>query len=303
MDPVAEVKDLRKRYGKVVAVDGVWFTVGWGEIFGIIGPNGAGKTTTVECLAGLREPDEGAVRVLGLDPRRDGRRLRERVGVQLQQAALPDELKVWEALDLYASFYRNPTDWEALLGQWGLAEKRDTRFENLSGGQKQRLFIALALVNEPDVVFLDEITTGLDPQARRLTWDLILEIRARGATVVLATHSMEEAERLCDRVAIIDSGRVMVLDSPEALIWEGSTAGSVRLDGLDGFDPAALRDLPGVSRVAWEGDQLVVYGGGPLLTRVIVELDHHGVTPSGVGVGRRTLEGVFIEKTGSKIRD
>ena len=303
MEPVVEVADLRKRYGKVVAVDGISFTVGRGEIFGIVGPNGAGKSTTMECLAGLREKDGGTVSVLGLDPLRDGRKLRERIGVQLQEAALPDDVKVWEALDLYASFYRSSADWEMLLEQWGLVQKRDTRFENLSGGQKQRLFIALALVNEPELVFLDEITTGLDPQARRLTWDLVREIRARGATVLLVTHSMEEAEKLCDRVAIIDEGRVVALDSPEVLVREGDPEASVRLEGLEGFDPAALRELDGVSRAGWEEDELVVYGHGPLLARTIVALDHRGFTPSGVSVGSRSLEDVFVEKTGHKIRD
>ena len=303
MEPVVEVVDLRKRYGKVVAVDGISFTVGQGEIFGIVGPNGAGKSTTVECLAGLRGKDSGTVSVLGLDPLKDGRKLRERIGVQLQEAALPDDIKVWEALDLYASFYRNSADWEKLLEQWGLAQKRDTRFENLSGGQKQRLFIALALVNEPELVFLDEITTGLDPQARRLTWDLVREIRARGATVLLVTHSMEEAEKLCDRVAIIDEGRVVALDAPEVLVREGDPEASVRLEGLDGFDPAALRELDGVSLAKWEEDELVVRGHGPLLARIIVALDHRGYTPSGVSVGRRTLEDVFVEKTGHGVRD
>jgi ABC-2 type transport system ATP-binding protein len=303
VEPVVEVVDLRKRYGKVVAVDGISFTVGRGEIFGIVGPNGAGKSTTVECLAGLRAKDGGTVSVLGLDPLRDGRKLRERIGVQLQEAALPDDIRVWEALDLYASFYRSSADWEMLLEQWGLAQKRGTRFENLSGGQKQRLFIALALVNEPELVFLDEITSGLDPQARRLTWDLVREIRARGATVLLVTHSMEEAEKLCDRVAIIDEGRVVALDSPEVLVREGDPEASVRLEGLDGFDPAALRGLDGVSWAGWEEDELVVYGHGPLLARIIVALDHRGFTPSGVSVGRRSLEDVFVEKTGHKIRD
>ncbi|MBA2535735.1 MAG: ABC transporter ATP-binding protein [Rubrobacter sp.] len=301
--PVVEVEDLQKSYGKVVAVDGISFTVGRGEIFGIVGPNGAGKSTTVECLAGLREKDGGTVRVLGLDPLRDGRKLRQRIGVQLQQAALPDDIKVWEALDLYASFYRDPADWERLLEQWGLEEKRDTRFKNLSGGQKQRLFIALALVNRPEVVFLDEITTGLDPQARRLTWDLVREIRARGATVLLVTHSMEEAEKLCDRVAIIEGGHIVALDSPEVLVQEGNPESSVLLAGIEGFDPSALQELEGVSRTEWDGGQLVVYGGGALLPRVIVALDHHGITPSEVTVGRRTLEDVFVEKTGRRIRD
>ena len=303
MEPVVEVENLRKNYGKVVALDGISFTVGRGEIFGIVGPNGAGKTTTVECIAGLRTQDGGTVRVLGLDPLRDGRKLRQRIGVQLQQAALPDDIKVWEALDLYASFYRDPVDWGRLLEQWGLAEKRDTRFKNLSGGQKQRLFVALALVNRPELVFLDEITTGLDPQARRLTWDLVREIRARGATVLLVTHSMEEAEELCDRVAIIDGGHIVALDSPEVLVQEGSPESSVLLAGIAGFDPAVLEELEGVSRTEWDGDQLAVYGGGPLLARVIVALDHCGITPSGVTVGRRTLEDVFVEKTGRRIRD
>jgi ABC-2 type transport system ATP-binding protein len=303
VEPVIEVENLQKKYGKVVAVDGISFAVGRGEIFGIVGPNGAGKSTTVECLAGLREKDGGTVRVLGLDPLRDGRKLRQRIGVQLQQAALPDDIKVWEALDLYASFYRDPADWERLLEQWGLAEKRDTRFKNLSGGQKQRLFIALALVNRPELVFLDEITTGLDPQARRLTWDLVREIRASGATVLLVTHSMEEAEKLCDRVAIIDGGHIVALDPPEVLVREGDPESSVLLTGIEGFDPSVLRELEDVSRTEWDGDKLYVYGDGALLPRVIVALDHHGITPSGVTVGRRTLEDVFVEKTGRRIRD
>jgi ABC-2 type transport system ATP-binding protein len=303
VEPVVEVENLQKKYGKVVAVDGISFAVGRGEIFGIVGPNGAGKSTTVECLAGLREKDGGTVRVLGLDPLRDGRKLRQRIGVQLQQAALPDDIKVWEALDLYASFYRDPADWERLLEQWGLAEKRDTRFKNLSGGQKQRLFIALALVNRPELVFLDEITTGLDPQARRLTWDLVREIRASGATVLLVTHSMEEAEKLCDRVAIIDGGHIVALDPPEVLVQEGDPESSVLLTGIEGFDPSVLRELEDVSRTEWDGDKLYVYGDGALLPRVIVALDHHGITPSGVTVGRRTLEDVFVEKTGRRVRD
>ena len=303
MDPVVEVENLQKSYGKVVAVEEVSFAVGRGEIFGIVGSNGAGKTTTVECLAGLRTPDRDTVRILGMDPRREARKLRQRIGVQLQEAALPDNTKVWEALDLYASFYREPADCERLLEQWGLVEKRNTRFQNLSGGQKQRLFISLALVNRPELVFLDEITTGLDPQARRLTWDLVREIRASGATVLLVTHSMEEAEKLCDRVAIIEEGHVVAIDSPEVLVQEGNPESSVHLTGIEGFDTSLLQELEGVSRTEWDGEKLVVYGGGALLPRVIVALDHHGITPSGDTVGRRTLEDVFVEKTGRGIRD
>jgi len=303
VDEVIRVKGLRKAYGSTVAVDGVSFSVGQGEIFGVVGPNGAGKTTIVECLTGLRRPDAGTVRVLGLDPRRQGRELRERVGVQLQQAALPDDLKVWEALDLYTSFYGRALDWKPLLEHWGLKEKRNARFKSLSGGQKQRLFIALSLLNDPEVVFLDEITTGLDPQARRVTWDLVREIRDRGTTVVLVTHFMDEAERLCDRVAFVDGGRIVALDSPENLIGALDAEASVRFGGLNGFDADSLRGVPGVSRAAREDDEVVVYGGGPLLARVVVELDRRGITPTTVSVARSTLEDVFIEKTGREIQD
>ena len=216
--PVVVVKDLRKAYGACVAVDGISFSIGSGEIFGIVGPNGAGKTTTVECLAGLRRQDSGSISVLGLDPRVRPRELRTRIGIQLQEAALPDDIKVWEALRLFASLYPVRGDWKMLLETWGLGEKRNARFASLSGGQKQRLFIALALVNDPEVLFLDELTSGLDPQARRSTWGLIDTLRDRGRTVVLVTHAMDEAEALCDRVAIVDRGRLVALDTPPRLI-------------------------------------------------------------------------------------
>ncbi len=303
MDEVIRVDGLHKAYGSTVAVDDISLSVRKGEIFGIVGPNGAGKSTTVECLAGLRRPDAGTVRVLGMDPQREGRRLRQRVGVQLQEAALPNDIKVWEALDLYASFYEDSAAWRPLLARWGLEDKKDTRFGKLSGGQKQRLFIALSLVNRPELVFLDEITTGLDPQARRLTWELVREIRDRGATVVLVTHFMEEAEKLCDRVAVVDGGKIVALDSPEALIQDLETEMSVSLGGLNGFDPDTLSGVPGVSRVAREDGVVVVYGSGPLLSRVVVALDRRGLTPTDASVGRPSLEDVFIEKTGRKVRD
>jgi ABC-2 type transport system ATP-binding protein len=224
---VVSVRDLRKSYGATRAVDGVSFDVRGGEVFGIVGPNGAGKTTTVECLIGLREPDGGSVRVLGLDPRVDARELRLRSGVQLQEAALPEGIKVWEALALFASLYPRPAEWRELLRDWGLEEKRNARFSSLSGGQRQRLFVALALVNRPDIVFLDELTSGLDPQARRASWDMVDGLRERGTTVVLVTHAMEEAEALCDRVAIIDHGRVVALDTPRRLIEGLAAQGSV----------------------------------------------------------------------------
>ena len=214
MTPVIDVRHLYKRYGDTVAVDDVSFSVQPGEIFGILGPNGAGKTTTVECVEGLRAPDGGTISVLGLDPRRDRAELTQRVGVQLQDSQLPDRLRVAEALELYSAFYRTPADWRSLLEVLGLAAKARTPYGKLSGGQKQRLSIALALVGNPEVAVLDELTTGLDPQARRDTWELIEGVRDRGVTIVLVTHFMEEAERLCDRVALIDTGRVVAVDTP-----------------------------------------------------------------------------------------
>src|ERR1700691_4760621 len=219
MRPVIQVSGVRKTYGRTVAVDEVSFEVNNGEIFGLIGPNGAGKTTTMECIEGLRTPDRGAISVLGLDPFRDVYKLQDRIGVQLQQAQLQKRIKVWEAVDLWASLYKkNTTDGERLLEQLGLTDKRNAWFMTLSGGQKQRLFIALALINDPEVVFLDELTTGLDPQSRRAIWDLVRAIGERGKTVFLTTHLMEEAERLCDRVAIIEHGRIIDIDTPQNLV-------------------------------------------------------------------------------------
>ena len=224
MPAVIEVDGLRRRYGALVAVDGISFQVQEREIFGIVGPNGAGKTTTVECLEGLRRRDGGRLRVLGLDPARDRPRLHQRIGVQLQQAALPNRLKVWEALDLYASFYRRARPWRELLDQWGLAGRRDAAFDRLSGGERQRLLVAMALVGDPEVVFLDELTSGLDPQARRATWELVRAIRDGGTTVILVTHLMDEAQRLCDRVAVVDRGRLVGLGTPQALVRQAGAA-------------------------------------------------------------------------------
>jgi ABC-2 type transport system ATP-binding protein len=226
--PVIEVSKLQKRYGDQVAVRDVSFEVRAGEIFGIVGPNGSGKTTTVECLTGLRQPDGGTIRVLGLDPDRDRTGVRRQVGVQLQESQLPDRLKVWEALDLYSSFYAEPADWRALMDDMGLTPKRNTVFAKLSGGQKQRLSIALALVGNPRIAVLDELTTGLDPQARRDTWQLIKDVRDRGVTVVLVTHFMDEAERLCDRLAVVRAGEVVAIDTPANLVARAEVPGVER---------------------------------------------------------------------------
>jgi ABC-2 type transport system ATP-binding protein len=298
-----EVTELRKRYGDTVAVDGISLTVQAGEILGIVGPNGAGKTTTVECLEGLRRPDAGRVRVLGLDPRRQGAELRQRIGVQLQQAALPDRLKVWEALELYASFYRHPADWRRLLEEWRLAAKRDAAFADLSGGQRQRLFIALALVGRPEVVFLDELATGLDPQARRTTWELVRQVRAQGATVVLVTHFMEEAELLCDRVAIVDHGRVVAMDTPGALVRGLGAEQRLRFRPLVPFDQDSLRALAGVQRVDREGDQVVVAGDGPLLATVAAALAEGNVAVANLRSEETNLEDAFLALTGRTLRD
>src|SRR5271156_2713224 len=247
---VIQVSGIRKTYGRTVAVDEVSFEVNGGDIFGLIGPNGAGKTTTMECVEGIRKPDRGAISVLGLDPFRQVYRLQDRIGVQLQQAQLQKRIKVWEAVDLWASLYKKkPADAERLLDQLGLADKRNAWFMNLSGGQKQRLFIALALINDPEVVFLDELTTGLDPQARRAIWDLVRGIRARGKTVFLTTHLMEEAERLCDRVAIIEHGRIIDIDAPERLVARHCPERTVILDAEQATAKEHFQKISGVESV------------------------------------------------------
>ncbi|GAA4068333.1 ABC transporter ATP-binding protein [Nonomuraea soli] len=222
-----EVNALTKTYGEMVAVDGVSFTVPPGEIFGLIGPNGAGKTTTVECILGLRSPDGGSVRVLGLDPSRKRRALAQRVGAQLQESALPDRMKVGEAMRLFAAFYARPADWRQVLRRWGLEHLRGKAFGDLSGGQRQRLLLGLALVGDPEVVVLDELTTGLDPVARRETWALIGELKESGVTAVLVSHFMDEAEHLCDRVAMLRGGRIAAMGTPADLI---SRAGATSLE-------------------------------------------------------------------------
>ncbi len=291
-----EVEGLHKRYGDVVAVDDVSFTIEAGEIFGILGPNGAGKTTTVECVAGLRTPDRGSIRVLGLDPSRDRATLRERVGVQLQESRLQDKLRVGEAIDLYRSFYRRPADSEALLEMLGLADRRRSRYRDLSGGQKQRLSIALALIGSPTVAVLDELTTGLDPQARRDTWDLIEQIRSSGVTIILVTHFMDEAERLCDRVAVIESGRVIALDTPAGLVARTGEQ-RVRFRPSTAFDQRLLADLPGVVEVRHNGPQVTVVGTGDVLHAVTSTLARHHIIAHELRVEQPSLDDAFVTLT------
>ncbi|HEU5157403.1 MAG TPA: ABC transporter ATP-binding protein [Streptosporangiaceae bacterium] len=296
--PVIEVDGLVKRYGRQVAVDGVSFTVGEGEIFGILGPNGAGKTTAVECVEGLRRPDAGAVRVLGLDPRADGPELRQRIGVQLQETHLPDQIKVWEALELHASFYRDPRDWREVLDEWGLAEKRDAKFSKLSGGQKQRLFIALALVGNPRVAFLDELTAGLDPQARRATWELIKKIRAGGVTVVLVSHFMDEVEELCDRVAIFEGGKIAAMDTPAGLINQVVPEQRMRFRPMAEFDVGVLSALPGVQEIYRSGDHITVTGTGDFAGAVTAALARQHVLVADLRLEERSLDDAYVALTG-----
>jgi len=297
MPPVISVQNLRKTYGKTVAVVDISFEVAEGEIFGLLGPNGAGKTTTVECLQALRRPDSGHIRVLGLDPLTEAQALRRRIGSQLQESALPDRIKVWEALDLFASLAPEPLDWRVLIEQWGLAEKRKAGFSSLSGGQRQRLFIALALVNNPKVVFLDEMTAGLDPAARRVAWDLIRAIRDRGSTVVLVTHFMDEAENLCDRVAVVDRGRIVASDTPRGLIARHTSEVRV-IFSTDVADLAFLENVPGVTAVTKRGPRVEVAGSGPVLALVASALVGRGIAPADLSVEQPSLEDVFLKLTG-----
>jgi len=289
-EPVIVVRNLAKRYGKTVAVADVSLEVREGEIFGLIGPNGAGKTTTMECIEGLRRPDSGTMTVLGLDPHRDASTLRHRIGVQHQEAQLQKRIKVWEAVDLWASLYDKSrvADVDTLLERLGLAARRNARFMTLSGGQKQRLFIALALIHQPEVVFLDELTTGLDPQARRAIWELVRDIRSRGTTVLLTTHLMEEAERLCDRVAIVEHGRTIEVGTPAELVRRHCPERRV----------IYTTDDDGVERrheLSGEGDDFV--------TGVIHAIARDGTRVHGFRTEIPTLEDVFLKLTGHALRD
>jgi ABC-2 type transport system ATP-binding protein len=302
MQTVISVSHLAKSYGSLNAVKDVSFDVVEGEIFGLLGPNGAGKTTTVECLQGLRRYDSGTVRVLGFDPKVDSANLRRHIGSQLQESALPDRLRVWEALDLFASLSPSRADLNQLMEQWGITEKRNASFANLSGGQRQRLFVALALVNNPRLVFLDEMTTGLDPAARRVAWELIKAIRERGTTVVLVTHFMEEAEALCDRLAIVDNGLVAALDTPRGLI--NRYASEVRVSfTTEVADIGWLESIDGVSRINRSGRKVTVTGQGAILALVAASLVEHGIVPNDLYLEQPTLEDVFQRITEHTIQD
>jgi ABC-2 type transport system ATP-binding protein len=297
------VSHLRKTYGPTVAVDDVSFSVAEGEIFGILGPNGAGKTTTVECVIGLRTPDAGVIRVMGLDPQKNRAELHAIVGAQLQASILPARLKVGEILELFHSFYSQPADLAEIVDSLGLAEKRNEYYRSLSGGLKQRVSVALALIGNPRVAVLDEMTTGLDPQARRDTWALIEAVRDRGVTIILVTHYMDEAERLCDRVALLDRGSVVAIDTPEGLADRAGVAKRVRFVPSRPFDDRLLTGLPGVRGVEHDGEHVIVTGSGELANAVILALAAAGVTATGLHLDSANLEDAFVQMTGRHIHE
>lgn len=302
--PAVEISHLRKAYGPVTAVDDISFSVGEGEIFGILGLNGAGKTTTVECALGLRSPDSGTIRLMGLDPQADRAQVHEITGVQLQSGAFPAKLRVGEIIEMYRSFYRHPADAAELAAALGLAGHRHTYYRSLSGGQQQRLSVLLALIGSPRIAVLDEMTTGLDPQGRRAAWELIEHVRGRGTTVLLVTHFMEEAERLCDRVALIDSGRIVALDTPAALTARAmGGARTMRFLAPAPFDESLLAHLPEVTAVEHDGHHIVVIGTGELASAVIVALHAAAIEAKDVRIDAFTLENAFVRLTGKHLNE
>jgi len=296
---VIEVAGLRKAYGERIVVDDVSFSVEQGEIFGVLGPNGAGKTTMVECIGGLRQRDGGTIHVAGMDPAEEGVAFRNALGIQLQESRLPDKMRVGEALELYASFYPRPHAPDDLLERLGLGEQRDTYFAKLSGGQKQRLSVALALVGNPKVAILDELTTGLDPAARHDVWDLLEELRSTGVTLLLVSHFMEEAERLCDRVIVVDRGRIIAADTPEGLAANVVADQRMSFVPSESFDPAILESLPDVHAVVSSGERVTVTGTDNVASAVIIALHERGISVGRLRVDQPSLDDAFVALTGA----
>jgi len=300
---ILQIENLFKSYGKIKAADDISFEVFKGEIFGLVGPNGAGKTTTIECIEGLRKSDSGNLKVMGLNPLTSGRVLRDSIGIQLQESELPGRIKVWEAIDLFSSFYSKTVKYDPLLKDLGMDDKKGTYFSRLSGGQKQRLFIALSLINDPELVFLDELTTGLDPQARRATWELITNINKKGKTIFLTTHYMEEAERLCDRVAIMDQGKIIALDTPQDLIRGIKIENKLIFSVAGDFQLDTLNDTKSISKYEKLGDKIIVYGQGNKMVRDTVNfLVKNNIDFYDLKTEQATLEDVFLNLTGKEIR-
>ncbi|GGU29123.1 ABC transporter ATP-binding protein [Nocardioides albus] len=296
-EPAVVIDGLRKTYGEKVAVDEISLNVYEGEIFGILGPNGAGKSTTVESIAGLRVGDRGRIRVHGIDPWTDRAAVTEVLGVQLQEAKLQPKITVQEALELWSAFYPDPEPWSPLAERLGLGDHLQQRFEDLSGGQQQRLSIALALIGRPRVVVLDELTTGLDPRARREVWDLVRDVRERGVTVILVTHSMEEAQTLCDRIAIVDSGRIRALDTPAGLIDAGTAATITTFDTSAAIDLVSLRELDGVTAARSENGTVTVEGAEGVALAVIEALRTQGVAPQRLRIAAGSLDAAYLDLT------
>jgi len=305
MDTVVEVKGLTKKYGDLIAVDEVSFEIEKGEIFGLLGPNGAGKTTTVEMIEGLRKPDGGTVKVCGIDVSQGIDKVKEIIGVQLQSTTIYDKIRVGEAIDLFGGYYQKSLPAAQILDEVSLNDKRDSFVEELSGGQKQRLALALALVNDPEILFLDEPTTGLDPQARRNVWDIIERLRERGKTIILTTHYMEEAERLCDRVGIMDYGKIIALDTPRDLIAKQNLESAMEFITSNGTTKEFFQKLPKVSKVTQDGDRFILHTKEA--SSVLTELTHlseaNGLNLESISVRKATLEDVFLELTGRKLRE
>jgi ABC-2 type transport system ATP-binding protein len=304
-DPVVRVRGLIKRYGDLVAVDGIDFEVMPGEVFGLLGPNGAGKTTTVEILEGLRVPDGGHATVLGLDVAAGADEIKPRIGVSLQTASMYPKLTVVEVIDLFRSFYKNPRPTNDLIDDLELGERRNARTKDLSGGQRQRLAVALALVNDPEVIFLDEPTTGLDPAARRSLWDLVRSLQRRGRSILLTTHYMEEAEILCDRLAIMDHGHILEMGTVDELISKRFKERAVRFDAIEGITDDELAGLPAVTSVKHDDEAILLYTSdvAASIGAVLALAERHGVEPQNLGVRRATLEDVFLDLTGRALRD
>lgn len=304
-DAAIHVQQLVKRYGALTAVDDVSFDVQRGEVFGLLGPNGAGKTTTVECIEGLRAPDGGDIRVLGLDARKDLQPIKERIGIQLQTTGLYPKLAVREVIELFASFYTHRVPVDKLIEMTGLQERVNARTKDLSGGQKQRLSVALALVNDPDLIFLDEPTTGLDPQARRNLWDVIEHLQAQGKTILLTTHYMEEAEHLCDRIAVMDHGKIIALDTPDALVRQNFREQAIEFESSPPPSAERLEQLAGVTRAQIQDDRITVFTTDvPATMAGLLNLSQQAILHfDNLVVRRATLEDVFLKLTGRRIRE
>jgi ABC-2 type transport system ATP-binding protein len=305
MGASVEVKDLTKKYGTLVAVDCVSFTIREGEIFGLLGPNGAGKTTTIEMIEGLRKPDTGLIRVCGIDVTKGDGKVKEAIGVQLQSTSVYDKVKVVEVIDLFSGYYHKSLRTDQILQQMSLNEKRNSFVESLSGGQKQRLALALALVNDPKVLFLDEPTTALDPQARRATWDIIEGLREKGKTIILNTHYMEEAERLCDQVGIMDHGQIIAMDTPSNLISKQNLDSALEFTSSSTTSKGLFEGLPWVNKMTQDGEKFILHTKEalPLLVEIVRLYQQKQLDLTNISVRAATLEDVFLDLTGRSLRE